>query len=154
MAATIKFWNAYTSPATDGGYSLGSTDLQFLDLYLTGSAYIDALGDHLLAPVDVQIQFRDSSIYVVSNNDGHLDLNADLNIDFLINTVEQINLQDGKLVPTTDDDVDLGDTTHEYKNTYTDGTAFIDTLELHDTINLVFYEEDLVAYEGEAVFYA
>jgi hypothetical protein len=34
--------------------------------------------------------------------------------------VEQVNLQDGKLVPTTDSDIDLGDSTHYYKDTYSD----------------------------------
>jgi len=43
-------------------------------------------------------------------------------------TVEQIRIQDGAIVPVTDDDIDLGTSSLEFKNLYLDGTATIDTL--------------------------
>ena len=43
-------------------------------------------------------------------------------------TVEQLRIQDGLIVPVTDNDIDLGTTTLEFKNLYLDGTAKIDTL--------------------------
>lgn len=42
--------------------------------------------------------------------------------------VEQVRLQDGALVPVTDNDVDLGTASVEFKNLYLDGTAKVDTL--------------------------
>jgi hypothetical protein len=42
--------------------------------------------------------------------------------------VEQIRIQDGAIVPVTDDDVDLGASGAEFKNLYIDGTANIDAL--------------------------
>ena len=42
--------------------------------------------------------------------------------------VEQIRIQDGAIVPVTDDDIDLGTSSLEFKNLYLDGTATIDTL--------------------------
>ena len=42
--------------------------------------------------------------------------------------VEQIRLQDGAIVPVTDNDIDLGTSSLEFKNIYIDGTANIDTL--------------------------
>lgn len=42
--------------------------------------------------------------------------------------VEQIRIQDGVIIPTSDNDIDLGTTTVEFKNLYLDGTAKIDTL--------------------------
>lgn len=53
-------------------------------------------------------------------------------IDFNINVasakVRQLVLADGALLPDTDNDVDLGSTTYEFKNLYIDGVANIDTL--------------------------
>jgi hypothetical protein len=43
-------------------------------------------------------------------------------------TVEQLRIQDGLIVPVTDNDIDLGTTTLEFKNLYLDGIAKIDTL--------------------------
>lgn len=42
--------------------------------------------------------------------------------------VEQIRVQDGVILPVTDDDVDLGSTLNEFKNLYLDGIANIDSL--------------------------
>jgi len=42
--------------------------------------------------------------------------------------VEQIRIQDGAIVPVTDDDIDLGSASLEFKNLYIDGTATIDDL--------------------------
>jgi fibronectin-binding autotransporter adhesin len=43
-------------------------------------------------------------------------------------TVEQLRIQDGVIVPVTDNDIDLGTTTLEFKNLYLDGIANVDTL--------------------------
>ena len=42
--------------------------------------------------------------------------------------VGQISIQDGAIVPFTDDDVDLGSSSFEFKDLYIDGTANIDSL--------------------------
>ena len=42
--------------------------------------------------------------------------------------VEQIRIQDGAIVPVTDNDIDLGTSSLEFKDLYIDGTATIDTL--------------------------
>jgi hypothetical protein len=42
--------------------------------------------------------------------------------------VEQIRVQDGAIVPVTDDDIDLGASGAEFKNLFIDGTANIDAL--------------------------
>ena len=48
------------------------------------------------------------------------------------NPVEQVRFQDGVIVPVTDNDIDLGTSSLEYKNVYVDGTAFIDTVSIGD----------------------
>jgi len=42
--------------------------------------------------------------------------------------VAQFKIQDGAIVPSVDNDIDLGTTTLEFKNLYLDGVAKIDTL--------------------------
>ena len=42
--------------------------------------------------------------------------------------VQQLRIQDGAIVPITDDDIDLGTSSLEFKNLFIDGTANIDTL--------------------------
>ena len=43
-------------------------------------------------------------------------------------SVEQLRIQDGVIVPVTDNDIDLGTSTVEFKNLYLDGIANVDTL--------------------------
>ena len=46
--------------------------------------------------------------------------------------VEQIRIQDGAIVPVTDNDIDLGTSSLEFKDLYLDGTATIDTLTVNE----------------------
>ena len=47
--------------------------------------------------------------------------------------VEQIRVQDGAVVPVTDDDIDLGTSSLEFKDLYIDGTAHIDAINFNGT---------------------
>ena len=49
---------------------------------------------------------------------------------------EQLRIQDGAIVPVTDDDIDLGTSSLEFKNLYLDGSAFIDTLAVHENATI------------------
>jgi cytoskeletal protein CcmA (bactofilin family) len=44
--------------------------------------------------------------------------------------VEQIRIQDGAIVPVTDNDIDLGTTSLEFKDGFFDGTIHVDTLDV------------------------
>jgi hypothetical protein len=44
--------------------------------------------------------------------------------------VEQIRIQDGAIVPVTDNDIDLGTSSLEFKDLFLDGTAHVDTLDV------------------------
>jgi len=50
--------------------------------------------------------------------------------------VEQIRIQDGAIVPVTDNDIDLGTASLEFKNLYIDGTATIDTLTVDEAATI------------------
>ena len=49
--------------------------------------------------------------------------------------VEQVRIQDGAIVPVTDNDIDLGTSSLEFKDLYIDGTANIDSL-IADTADI------------------
>jgi hypothetical protein len=49
-------------------------------------------------------------------------------IESSADAVGQISIQDGAIVPFTDNDIDLGSSSFEFKDLYIDGTANIDTL--------------------------
>ena len=48
------------------------------------------------------------------------------------NAVEQLRFQDGLVVPVTNNDIDLGTTSLQYKDAYVNGTAYIDTVSIGD----------------------
>ena len=49
--------------------------------------------------------------------------------------VEQIRIQDGAIVPVTDNDIDLGTSSLEFKDAYFDGTVTTDLLTVSGTTN-------------------
>ena len=59
--------------------------------------------------------------------------------------VEQIRIQDGAIVPVTDNDIDLGTSSLEFKDLYIDGTANLDSLVLGSgsTVTAILDEDDL-----------
>ena len=108
--------------------STGEFNFQSGDLITTGGIIIDSdsnglyLGDSL----DGGITFNGSGLIVQSDgitSGDYLQLRGGTNgVNFNIGGTEQITLNDGKLAPTTDSDVDLGDSTHYFKD------AFIDSI--------------------------
>ena len=64
-------------PKTDDTVDLGTSSLEYKDLYIDGLAYIDGLGEDLLVATDKKIQFRDTGLYISSNADGDLDIVSD-----------------------------------------------------------------------------
>ena len=64
-------------------------------------------------------------------------------VDVSSSAVEQIRIQDGAIVPVTDDDVDLGASGAEFKDLYIDGTANIDTLVVGTSTGVTSVDNDL-----------
>jgi hypothetical protein len=65
---------------------------------------------------------------------------ANNRINFFTNVgsaaVEQIRIQDGAIVPVTDEDIDLGSASAEFKDLYIDGVGYIDTLAVHENATI------------------
>jgi hypothetical protein len=47
--------------------------------------------------------------------------------------VQQLRIQDGAIVPITDNDIDLGTSSLEFKDLYVDGTAYVDAINYNGT---------------------
>ena len=71
----------------------------------------------------------DNNEYIDSLSDGYIDIEGTTGIRPRINGNVQIEILDGVLYSATDNDVDLGDAAHEFKDLYVDGTAKIDACE-------------------------
>ena len=78
---------------------------------------------------------------------GDLDFNNKIVVDSTNNrwgfyvevssaAVEQLRIQDGAIVPVTDNDIDLGSSSLEFKDLYIDGTATIDTLTVDEAATI------------------
>ena len=75
-------------PKTDNTLDIGTSSLQFKDLYLHGKGYIDGLGENVLVDTDKAIQFRDTALSIKSSTDGQLDIDADTELELVAPTVD------------------------------------------------------------------
>jgi hypothetical protein len=91
-------------------FKIGGTDT-----YVMKAASFDINGQELILDADA---------------DTSLHASTDDQIDVKIGGTDQFTIKDGVIEPTTDNDVDLGATTKEFKDLYIDGTAYIDTLDI------------------------
>ena len=66
---------------------------------------------------------------LVDSTNNHLEFYVEVSSS----AVQQFRIQDGAIVPITDNDIDLGTSSLEFKDLFIDGTANIDTLSLDGT---------------------
>jgi hypothetical protein len=72
----------------------------------------------------------------------------EFNIDVSGTSTEQFVVKDGVIEPTTDNDIDLGSTTKEFKNLYLDGTATVDGLAMPTTTVTDILDEDTMSSDS------
>ena len=63
-------------------------------------------------------------------------------------STEQIRVQDGAIVPVTDDDVDLGASGAEFKDLYIDGVAYVDSIAMPTTTVTDIFDEDTMSSDS------
>lgn len=68
-------------------------------------------------------------------------------------SVEQITIADGVMAPVTDNDIDLGTASLEFKDGYFDGTLYTDALDLAG-VGITFIDEDSMASASATNFYS
>ena len=69
-----------------------------------------------------------NKIFVDSSN-NHLEFYVEVSSA----AVQQFRIQDGAIVPITDNDIDLGTSSLEFKDLYIDGTAYVDAINYNGT---------------------
>jgi hypothetical protein len=82
---------------------------------------IQVVNGGLALATDKKVQFRDSAVYINSDADGYLEAVADTGITFKIGSTEQVLIADGKVEPTTTNDIDLGSAAKKFKNLFLTG---------------------------------
>lgn len=70
-------------------------------------------------------------------------------VDVASSAVEQVRIQDGAVVPVTDDDVDLGASGAEFKDLYIDGVAYVDSLAMPTTTVTDILDEDTMSSDSD-----
>jgi len=108
----IRIQDGAIVPVTDSDIDLGTSTLEFKDLFLDGTAHIDTL--------DVDANAGIIGNLTVSGNTTLGDAASD--------TVTVTADVASPLIPSTDDTYDLGASGSEWRNLYIDGTANIDAL--------------------------
>ena len=111
--------NGLTGGGSSGGVSLAVG---------AGTGITVNSGDVAVTAAQTGITSVFNSGLKVGYGDSHanIDFSTDNAIIFDIDGTQQIKLQDGALVPITDNDIDLGTSSVEFKNAYFDGTVTSD----------------------------
>jgi hypothetical protein len=66
---------------------------------------------------------------LVDTSNNHLEFYVEVSSA----AVQQLRIQDGAIVPITDNDIDLGTSSLEFKDLYVDGTAYVDAINYNGT---------------------
>ena len=84
-----------------------------------------------------------NKILVDTSND-HLEFYVDVSGA----STEQFKVQDGAIVPTTDNDIDLGTSSLEFKDAFFDGTVTLDGLVIGSATSITDVDTDLTSVSG------
>ena len=146
----VRIQDGAILPVTDNDIDLGASGTEFKDLFIDGTAHIDTLDVDANATIagtlDVTgamglsgaISFADGSASAPSiTNTG--DTNCGLffsaadTLAFSAGGTAQFTMADGAIAPVTDNDVDLGTSSLEFKDGFFDGTVHTDAINLNGT---------------------
>ena len=79
-------------------------------------------------PVDRIADADQRNSVVIDTSNNHIEFYTEVSSA----AVQQLRIQDGAIVPITDNDIDLGTSSLEFKDVFVDGTAHIDTLDIDE----------------------
>jgi hypothetical protein len=130
-------------PSADSTYNLGSTTEEWQNLYIDGTAEIDQLNAD---SVDIDSGTIDNTVIggttpvagtfttLTANGDATLNANVTIGNASADNVTVNATIS-SNLIPTSDDAVDLGSTSNQWRNLYIDGVATVDSLTAN-TVNI------------------
>ena len=81
---------------------------------------------------------------VVDTNNDHLEFYVEVSGA----ATEQLKIQDGAIVPATDNDIDLGTSSLEFKDAFFDGTVTLDGLVIGSATSITDVDTDLTSVSG------
>jgi hypothetical protein len=119
-------------PKTDNTVDLGTTTLEFKDLFIDGTATIDTLQVDESATIAANLTVSGNA--TISTN---LTVNGNTTIgNAATDTVTVTADVASNLIPSADNTYDLGASTDEWRNLYIDGIAQVDTLQVDESATI------------------
>ena len=119
-------------PGTDYSLASGGTQITFSTAPASGaSIFIVEISGAVGGPLDSDL--NGSELILDTDGDTSITADTDDQIDFKVANADQIKLTDGVLAPSTDNDVDLGTSSLEFKDAFFDGTVTTDGLTVSGT---------------------
>ena len=157
--AQVTFADGVIKPVTDNDIDLGTASLEFKDAYFDGTVTTDALvadtadinggtaddvtiggttaaaGSFTTIAASGVVSFSDGSagapaITNTGDTNNGLYFNAADELTYTSAGTAQVTFKDGAIVPVTDNDIDLGTSSLEFKDLYVDGTAYLDSVNI------------------------
>ena len=117
---------------TDYTLATGGTQITFSTAPASGaSIFITEISGAVGGPLDSDL--NGSELILDTDGDTSITADTDDQIDFKVANADQIKLTDGVLAPSTDNDVDLGTSSLEFKDAFFDGTVTTDGLTVSGT---------------------
>ena len=120
------------NPGTDYTLASNGTQITFSTAPASGAAiFIMEISGAVGGPMNRDINGEE----LILDVDGDTSITADTDdqIDIKVAGTDQITIKDGAVSPVTDNDVDLGTSSLEFKDGYFDGTLHCDVLDLGGT---------------------
>ena len=108
MTASFDKVSSSLIPDADDSYDLGSSTKQWKDLYVDGTANIDALAGVNTATITTL-----TATQLKGGANDHIEISSSINVS-------------GSIQPNKDDTYDLGSSVRQWKDLYVDGVGYID----------------------------
>ena len=146
----VRIQDGAILPVTDNDIDLGASGTEFKDLHIDGTAHIDTLdvdenatvagtlgvtGATTLADILSIPDGSASAPSITNTGDTNCGLffSATDTLAFTAGGTAQFTMADGAIAPVTDNDIDLGTSSLEFKDGYFDGTIHTDAINLDGT---------------------
>ena len=119
-------------PGTDYTLASGGTQITFSTAPASGaSIFIVEISGAVGGPLDSDL--NGSELILDTDGDTSITADTDDQIDIKVAGTDQITIKDGALSPVTDNDIDLGTSSLEFKDAFFDGTVTTDGLTVSGT---------------------
>jgi hypothetical protein len=110
----------------------------------------DTVTVNLDASITTVTSIKNASLVIGRDADNDIDFATDNTITVRVGGADQVQFKDGSIIPVTDDDIDLGSSSNQFKNAYFDGTVEVDTLTIGGVTSVPFEAADHTKLDGIA----